>query len=343
LNAFYGPSNQIYSPIKWISNAFYGAWVPGVNSGGCLNHGQESYWKNPQYVIELQLRNNIDQNVSVIISLMQTETLKLREQTGSYSGSREALGFYIYKIKDEKAVTDKSKPIDPDNLNFADSSGTYIYQREISKRCDLLPGSYVIVPSCFKKDVAMKFLLRIFIEGELENVQKSLKSFDLNTNIKETIQVNKNTKKLDEKRGDQKQDKIKNVKEQQDDEKNPSTKNLNEKKKQEEQKKQLKKNDETDDINNKENSNNKNQKEDQNLNLRKNSDPNSDTENSINDTLEIYHEQSDEAFAKYINSLRESQKSNQTKIEMVNDDNFDNINNDTVIGGRVTSTACLLM
>ena len=125
---------------------------------------------------------------------MQTETLKLREQTGSYSNSRVSIGFYIYKIVDEKAVIDKSKPIPPANLNFIDSSGNYLYQREVSKRCDLLPGSYVIVPSCFKQDISMKFLLRVFVEGESENAPNSIKLFDLNKDSNRSIEKNKNSK-----------------------------------------------------------------------------------------------------------------------------------------------------
>jgi hypothetical protein len=49
------------------------------------------------------------------------------------------------------------------------SNASYITQREVTGRCDLQPGNYVIIPSTFDKDIAMKFVLRVFIEGQAEN------------------------------------------------------------------------------------------------------------------------------------------------------------------------------
>lgn len=183
LNAFHRDTtnNIIKSPVKWHCEQFNGAWVPGVNSGGCVNYGMESFFKNPQYIIKLQLKNNQDEFVSIIVSLMQTETLRLREKTGHFSGSREALGIHVYKVTSEtyQSGVEMTKKLNSSQMQYCEDSGVYLYQREISKRFDLKPGSYVIIPSCFKKDVAMKFHLRVFIEGEEE---KEMTFYDVNKN-----------------------------------------------------------------------------------------------------------------------------------------------------------------
>ncbi len=183
LNAFHrDPTNNIIkSSVKWHCEQFNGAWVPGVNSGGCVNYGMDSFFKNPQYIFKLQLKNNQDEFVSIIVSLMQTETLRLREKTGNFMGSREALGIHVYALTEESNNSggELTKKLNSSQMKYCDDNGIYMYQREISKRFDLKPGSYVIIPSCFKKDVAMKFLLRVFIEGEEE---RELTFYDVNKN-----------------------------------------------------------------------------------------------------------------------------------------------------------------
>jgi hypothetical protein len=113
---------------------------------------------------------------------MQTETLRLREKSGQFSGSREALGIHVYQVTGEnhhQSGVELTKRLNSSQMQYCEDSGVYLYQREISKRFDLTPGSYVIIPSCFKKDVAMKFHLRVFIEGEEE---RELTFYDVNKN-----------------------------------------------------------------------------------------------------------------------------------------------------------------
>jgi len=46
------------------------------------------------------------------------------------------------------------------------TNGAYLYQREVTKRFELPPGTYVIIPSLHKKNKRMKFVLRVYVEGD---------------------------------------------------------------------------------------------------------------------------------------------------------------------------------
>ena len=53
-------------------------------------------------------------------------------------------------------LTKGIKKYDPEN---------YEHEKEVSKRFDLPPGDYVIIPSLFEKDKPMQFVLRLFMES----------------------------------------------------------------------------------------------------------------------------------------------------------------------------------
>jgi hypothetical protein len=51
-------------------------------------------------------------------------------------------------------------------LKKVGTSGAYLAQREVTKRVELPPGTYVIIPSLHKKNKRMKFVLRVYVEGD---------------------------------------------------------------------------------------------------------------------------------------------------------------------------------
>ena len=100
---------------------------------------------------------------------MQTETVKRKLLKQK---KEEALGFSVFKIKDESIVKkniSENKKIKESQLESIASFGTYLYSRQVCRRFDLPPGEYVVIPSTFDKDVDMKFLMRIFTEGALKD------------------------------------------------------------------------------------------------------------------------------------------------------------------------------
>lgn len=170
LNAFDTVSNEQY---KFKLQQFNGEWIPGKNSGGCGNGDITAYWTNPQYDFSLKLENNIDDKVSIIVSLMQTEQTRKRAETnGQYIESNEALYFSIYSITDPTSNNRRdSNKFLSNGLEEVASSGLYLYQREVCRRFDLPAGDYVIIPSLFEKDKRMKFVLRVFMESTLADLQ----------------------------------------------------------------------------------------------------------------------------------------------------------------------------
>ena len=80
--------------------------------------------------------NNVDNLVSMIVSLIQTEQTRNRgENQGTYENSLEPINFMIYKVKD--SALDKfgtSKKFVKKELEQVFSKTTYLAQREVSNR-----------------------------------------------------------------------------------------------------------------------------------------------------------------------------------------------------------------
>ena len=61
-------------------------------------------------------------------------------------------------------------------LKKVGTSGPYLQQREVTRRFEFVPGTYVIIPSLLKKNKRMKFILRVYIEGGLQEEDKQKKN-----------------------------------------------------------------------------------------------------------------------------------------------------------------------
>ena len=160
---------------EWHCEQFNGEWKAGLSSGGSFNSGKESFFSNPKFLI------TCEQNDSVVISLMQTDTLRVREKIGKLKGSREALGFHIFTLLNNDTVLTDS------NFKFFANSGEYVYKRELNRKFDLPSGKYLLVPSCFKKNVTMKYFLRVFSKSKETKTIKVNMTFKSGTVVKTNI------------------------------------------------------------------------------------------------------------------------------------------------------------
>jgi len=161
-----------HTDYAWTTKNIEGEFVKGVNSGGCGNGNYENYWMNPQFNLSLSLENKKDDKCSLIVEIMQLDTLKRRLTKAK---PEEALAFAVYKIKNADAASKKiehGKKFTENQLEEVGRIKTYLYQRQVCKRFNLPAGEYVIIPACFDKDVNLKFLLRLFIEGALSDNAK---------------------------------------------------------------------------------------------------------------------------------------------------------------------------
>lgn len=186
LNAFTTVSND--TQYKFNLQQFNGEWIPGKNSGGCGNDDMAAYWTNPQYNFSLKLDENIGDQVTIIVSLMQTEQTRLRaESDGSYESSNEGIFFKIYNVVNPNHDNSKDgKKYLSKDLQELVSSDMYLYQREVCKRFDLPAGDYVLIPSLFVKDKRMKFIVRVFIETGIDDIQIN----ELNKNFRLKPKIN---------------------------------------------------------------------------------------------------------------------------------------------------------
>jgi hypothetical protein len=97
---------------------------------------------------------------------MQTEAAKKRLDTdGSYEKSLEAICFKIFSIR-QGAKPDSNMRYNQQSLEIFEKVSSYYYQRDVTKRFELKPGTYVVVASLFEKNKSSKFLLRYFFETE---------------------------------------------------------------------------------------------------------------------------------------------------------------------------------
>ncbi|CAF0910666.1 unnamed protein product [Brachionus calyciflorus] len=147
--------------LNWDLTQINGEWISGKNSGGCGND-PKTFWTNPQHTFDIPSNK---EKCALIVSLLQKNTAQKRiKSKGSLQGIYEAIGFFIFSIKAD-SNPDSSGKYDKSLLTQVSRIDYFMYKKEISKRCELPPGKYVIMPCCQGKNKNAKYLLRIYIEG----------------------------------------------------------------------------------------------------------------------------------------------------------------------------------
>ena len=162
MNAFSAPKNDSLN-YKWVKKEFVDELIPLENAGGCGNDDPASFWLNPQFDVALKLPNKVDNKVYMIVSLMQLD----------YTGKENSINFHIFKVK-EGAIKDSSNKFSKKDLTKIYCNEYYTNGREVTARLNLDPGDYVIIPSTFEPNMEMKYLIRVFLEGRVENFRDSL-------------------------------------------------------------------------------------------------------------------------------------------------------------------------
>ena len=148
---------------SWEVTVYHDAWIRGLTAGGCGNHPyQDLYWKNPQFFITIVDIDKTDNRglATLIVTLTEKE---------ANNKSSVAIGFDVYKLRHPQR-----RPLDgvsaPRNaLILRKRSGVYEYLREITRRFELDPGVYAIIPSTYKAHAEAKFMLRLYTEKIAES------------------------------------------------------------------------------------------------------------------------------------------------------------------------------
>eukprot|EP00064_Thunnus_orientalis_P008714 superscaffoldBa00001059_g8737 len=150
---------------KWAESEFEDTWRRGVSAGGCRNY-PNSFWMNPQFVIKLgEVDDDPDdgeEGCTFIVGLMQKNKRRRRKM----GEDMETIGFAIYEYSGKRQVHLK-KNFFMYNSSAARSE-TFINLREVSNRCCLPPGEYLIIPSTFEPNKNGDFYVRVFSEKQAD-------------------------------------------------------------------------------------------------------------------------------------------------------------------------------
>ena len=150
---------------KWRCVQLYEEWKSGINAG----LDDRDYWQNCQFLIEINaLHNNL---TSIIVGLMQPYSAQLRYENKGEMAYAE-IGFDIYtvvcnpnKIRDNRVNRQR---FNQNDLELVDSNGEHSHMREVTKKCFLKSGFYVIIPSTdYHKSI--QYLLRLFYDTNSVN------------------------------------------------------------------------------------------------------------------------------------------------------------------------------
>ncbi|CAG9558538.1 unnamed protein product [Danaus chrysippus] len=132
---------------KWLVKSHQGRWRKGVTAGGCRNH-VNLFHMNPQIQIVL---NDPD---TVIISLNQHSIMEPK-----------VIGFSIYKIP--KSLTETASSLFFKKTKSSINS-QYTNSRQVSERCHLEPGAYLVIPTTFEPRQEANFSLRVYSVKQLK-------------------------------------------------------------------------------------------------------------------------------------------------------------------------------
>jgi hypothetical protein len=164
LGAFYDEYSSNSARFNWICKQHFGQFVKGKNAGG----SGELFWQNPQYLITIESNpNNEEDMTSLIIGLMQPYSAPLRYQNnGEYFFHSIRFDVYSANVDSSKIYEHKSvkRKFRESQLEHVDSSGEYTDSREATRRVNLYPGNYVIIPSTSEENVNLQYVLRVFFD-----------------------------------------------------------------------------------------------------------------------------------------------------------------------------------
>ena len=92
-----------------------------------------------------------------------------REERVNHDGEscEEFIQFRLYRVindKDIEAAKNSGTRLYASQLERCGTSGPYINSREVTKRFRVIPGTYLIIPSCYESGKKRDFLLRLYTE-----------------------------------------------------------------------------------------------------------------------------------------------------------------------------------
>ncbi|KAB0396074.1 hypothetical protein E2I00_020117, partial [Balaenoptera physalus] len=146
---------------KWSYTMLEGRWEKGTTAGGPTKSPQDTFWKNPQFLLSVwrpQEGRRFQMPCSMLVSLLQ----KPRHRHCNKK-PHLAIGFYLFRVGGPLSYDDQRR-LPPKffwknaPLNWPE---TFLREKEVSRELWLEPGTYVIVPYTSESRQESEFVLRV--------------------------------------------------------------------------------------------------------------------------------------------------------------------------------------
>ncbi|CAG5080864.1 Similar to CalpC: Calpain-C (Drosophila melanogaster) [Cotesia congregata] len=138
---------SLHSKHTWQMKLYQGSWRRGVTAGGCRNN-QETFHINPQ------LHLILSEMEEVIVSLNQHSIMEPK-----------VIGFTAYTLP--KSSTESiNRQFFKKNKSLVNSQ--YTNSRQVSHRCLLEQGGYLLIPTTFEPGQETNFTLRVYSNKPLK-------------------------------------------------------------------------------------------------------------------------------------------------------------------------------
>ncbi|XP_025049173.1 calpain-12-like [Alligator sinensis] len=164
-----GPEEEEEEGGGWSSQTLQGRWVAGYSAGGHRSyHTQGTYWMNPQFHVALEEPDAAEgegpgpaPTCTLLVSLSQCGRRQVRRQGQDFL----PISLAILKVTEEYLAA-PSMAWQRDLLSRlpAVAQTPYAYLRDVTLRCRLPPGHYLVVPSTYRPLDEAAFVLRLFAE-----------------------------------------------------------------------------------------------------------------------------------------------------------------------------------
>uniref|UniRef100_A0A1V1FIW2 Putative calpain 3 n=1 Tax=Reticulitermes speratus TaxID=60591 RepID=A0A1V1FIW2_9NEOP len=138
---------SLHHKNTWQMRLYQGAWQRGVSAGGCRNN-PDTFHINPQ------LHLILSEMEEVIVSLNQHSIMEPK-----------VIGFTAYSLPKNNSET-IGKQFFKKNKSLVNSQ--YTNSRQVSHRCQLEQGGYLVLPTTFEPGQESSFTLRVYSSKPLK-------------------------------------------------------------------------------------------------------------------------------------------------------------------------------
>nr|XP_055107935.1 calpain-14 isoform X1 [Symphalangus syndactylus] len=145
---------------KWTYTMREGRWEKRSTAGGQRQLLQDTFWKNPQFLLSVWRPEEGRRSLrpcSVLVSLLQKPSHRCRKQKALL-----AIGFYIYRMN---KYHDDQRRLPPEFFQRntpLSQPDRFLREKEVSQELCLEPGTYLIVPCTLEAHQKSEFILRVF-------------------------------------------------------------------------------------------------------------------------------------------------------------------------------------